>query len=72
MAQEKLVVISTSSLAEGQRDSGETIVVAFKAQFPPLIGWIQKLSFNSDRKNPLAQSVLIENRSTTDFGFEPK
>jgi len=51
------VVASNSNLAKGQRDSGETIVVAFKARFPPQGGLIQKSSFNSDRKNSLASSI---------------
>jgi len=50
-----------SDLAKGQRDSEETVVVAFKDRFPPLNrGYIQKSTFNSDRKNPLASSFHIE------------
>jgi len=51
----------TTEWAEGQRDSEETVVFAFKARFPPLNrGLIQKSSFNSDRKNPLASSIFTE------------
>jgi len=48
--------VSVGKWAEGHRNSGETVVVAFKVRFPPLGGIIQKSSFNSDRKNPLPRS----------------
>jgi len=53
------VLVSKSNLAKGQRDSGETVVFAFKVRFLPLEHLIQKSDFNSDRKNPLACSCYI-------------